>query len=256
MPRYPSRYASQPSSFSFGPGPISTALKTIIGVNVATFVVTTFVPQLRITLGLVPMWVLHDLRVWTLLTYMFVHADTLHILFNMLTLWFFGAELERLWGPRAFAKFYLLVGIGAGILTTLVSLVSYGPLAQLNGADIIGASGAVFGVLLAYAMYFPNRLVLFLVFPIRAKIVVIIMGSIAFLSSFSANGGGIASATHLGGLLVAYVYLKGLRVRLSPWAEVKYRYVKWKIGRARKKFDVYSGGRAGDDKDRWDRRVH
>ncbi len=70
------------------------------------------------------------------------------------------------------------------------------------------------------------------------------MGGLAFMSSMSDNGGGVANATHLGGLLVGYVYLKGLRMRLSPWAEVKYRYVKWKIGRARKKFDVYSGGRA------------
>jgi membrane associated rhomboid family serine protease len=98
MPRYPSRYVSQSSSFSIGPGPISTALKTIIAANVAMFLITTFVPQLRITLGLVPAWVLRDGRVWTLVTYMFVHADTLHILFNMLILWFIGAELERLWG--------------------------------------------------------------------------------------------------------------------------------------------------------------
>jgi rhomboid family protein len=258
MPRYPSRYVSQSSSFSIGPGPISTALKTIIAANVVMFLITTFVPQLRITLGLVPAWVLRDGRVWTLVTYMFVHADTLHILFNMLILWFIGAELERLWGSAGFAKFYFTAGIGAGVLTTLLSLISYGPLAQLNSSDIIGASGAIYGLLLAYAIYFPNRLIpLYFIFPIPARIFVLILGSIAFLSSISANGGGVANATHLGGLLVAYVYLKGLRLRLSPWAEVKYRYVKWKIGRARKKFDVYSGGRSGEDeKNRWDRRVH
>jgi len=258
MPRYPSRYASQ-SSFSFGPGPISTALKIIIGVNVAMFMVTTFAPELRIQLGLVPMWVVMRLHVWQLVTYMFIHAGVFHILFNMLALWMFGAELERVWGTRNFVKFYFVTGIGAGMLTVLVSLLPFSPVAQLYASDIIGASGAVYGLLLAYALYFPNRpIYMYFVFPIPAKIFVIIMGGLAFYSSMSESGGGVANATHLGGLLIALVYLKGLRPRLSPWAEVKYRYVKWKIGRARKKFDVYSGGRSDGrgESNRWDRRVH
>jgi membrane associated rhomboid family serine protease len=246
MPRYPSRYSSSSSSFSFGPGPISTALKTIIGANVAMFLLTTIAPQLRITLGLVPEWVVRELHVWTLVTYMFIHAGVFHILFNMLALWMFGAELERVWGTRYFVKFYFVTGIGAGLLTVLVSLLPFSATAPLYSSDIIGASGAVYGLLLAYALYFPNRpIYMYFVFPIPAKIFVLIMGGLAFFSSMSDNGGGVANATHLGGLLIAYIYLKGLRVRLSPWAEVKYRYVKWKIGRARKKFDVYSGGRSG-----------
>jgi membrane associated rhomboid family serine protease len=255
MPRYPSRYGAA-SSFSFGPGPISTALKTIIGANVAMFLITTLVPQLRIELGLVPMWVLHQLRVWQLVTYMFIHAGLFHILFNMLMLWFLGAELERLWGTRFFVKFYFVCGIGAGLLTVLLSLLPYGPLAQLYASDIIGASGAVYGLLLAYGLYFPDRpIYMYFVFPIPARIFVILLGAMAFFSSLSDNGGGLANATHLGGLLVGYVYLKGLRLRLNPWAEVKYRYVKWKLRNARKKFDVYSGGRS-DPKDGWDRRIH
>ena len=84
-----------------------------------------------------------------------------------------------------------------------------------------------------------------------AKYFVIIMGALAFYSSVS-EAGGVAHATHLGGLLVGYLYLKGARINLNPWAEVKYRYLKWRINRVRKKFDVYQGGRAND----WDRRVH
>jgi membrane associated rhomboid family serine protease len=171
----------------------------------------------------------------------------------------FGAELERVWGTRNFIKFYFVTGIGAGILTVLVSLLRFAPVAQLYASDIIGASGAVYGLLLAYALYFPNRpIYMYFVFPIPAKLFVIIMGGLAFYSSMSEGGGGVANATHLGGLLIALVYLKGVRPRLSPWAEVKYRYVKWKIGRARKKFDVYSGGRSDGrgDSNRWDRRVH
>ena len=92
MPRYPSRYAS---SISFGPGPLSTAMKALIGANVAVFLLTAIVPSLRLTLGLVPIWVVHDLRRWQLVTYMFVHGGVFHILFNMLALWMFGTELER-----------------------------------------------------------------------------------------------------------------------------------------------------------------
>jgi membrane associated rhomboid family serine protease len=221
----------------------------IIAANVAMFLITTFEPQLRITLGLVPAWVVRDGRVWTLVTYMFVHADTVHILFNMLILWFIGAELERLWGSAGFAKFYFTAGIGAGILTTLLSLISYGPLAQLNSSDIIGASGAIYGLLLAYAMYFPDRPILMIVFWVPAKVCVAILGGIALLTSFS-EAGGTANATHVFGLLVGYLFLKGARIH--PISEVKYRYLKWKINRVRKKFDVYSGGRAND----YDRRVH
>jgi membrane associated rhomboid family serine protease len=116
---------------------------------------------------------------------------------------------------------------------------------------IIGASGAIYALLLAYALYFPDRpIYMYFVFPIPAKVFVLIMGAIAFYSSLAETGGGVASATHLGGLAVGYLYLKGARAH--PLSELKYRYLKWKINRVRKKFDVYSGGRADD----WDHRVH
>ena len=247
MRRYPSSYAS---SFSFGPGPVSTALKALIGANVAMFVVTLIVPALVRPLGLIPVLVVHQLRVWTLVTYMFLHGGLFHILFNMLALWMFGAELERIWGTRYFLKFYFTTGIGAGVLTVLFSLLPFDFTRQLYASDVIGASGAIYGLLLGYALYFPDRpIYMYFVFPIPAKIFVLIMGAVAFLSSLSESGG-VANATHLGGLLIAYVYLKGRRAH--PLAELKYRYLKWKINRVRRKFDVYSGGRADD----YDRRVH
>jgi membrane associated rhomboid family serine protease len=101
-------------------------------------------------------------------------------------------------------------------------------------------------------MYFPDRQIyMYLIFPIPARIFVLIIGAITLFLSLSEIGG-VANATHLGGLLVAYVYLKGARLKLNPWAEVKYRYIKWKFNRVRKKFDVYSGGK----NDEWNRRVH
>jgi rhomboid family protein len=162
----------------------------------------------------------------------------------------FGTELERRWGTPYFLKFYAVTGIGAGVLTVLFSLLPFAPAQQLYHANIIGASGAIFGLLLAYALFFPERQIyMYLVFPIPARVFVAIIGAIAFLSSLG-DSGGVASATHLGGLAVGYVFLKS--GRMHPIAEIKYRYLKWKINRVRKKFDVYSGGRAND----YDRRVH
>lgn len=247
MRRSASPYAS---SFSFGPGPISTALKAIIAANVLMFAITSFADSLIPRLGLVPTFVIHDAWVWQIATYMFLHGGIFHIAFNMLALWMFGAELERIWGTRYFLKFYFVTGIGAGALTVLVSLLPFEFAQQLQRSIVIGASGAIYGLLLAYAMYFPDRPVyMYFLFPIPAKIFVAIMGAIAFFSSLS-EAGGVANATHLGGLLVAYLFLKSARIH--PLSEMKYRYLKWKINRVRRKFDVYSGGRADD----LDRRVH
>ena len=247
MRRNSSPYAS--SSFSFGPGPISTAMKALIGANVVMFVAQLLFPIVTDVLGLHPAWVLRYLWVWQLGTYMFLHGGVFHILFNMLTLWMFGTELERRWGTRYFLKFYAVTGIGAGLLTVLFSLLPFGFAQQLQYSNIIGASGAIYGLLLAYAIYFPERPILMVVFWVPARVCVAILGAIALLTSLS-EAGGVANATHLGGLLVAYLMLKS--GRLHPWSEVKYRYLKWKINRVRKKFDVYSGGRAND----YDRHVH
>src|SRR5438046_766703 len=148
MPRSPSRYGS---SVSFGPGPLSPALKGLIGANVLLFVVQLAAPTLTWSLGLMPAAVLQQFQVWQVVTYMFLHAGIFHILFNMLALWMFGTELERIWGTRFFLKFYFLVGIGSAALTILLSRIPFEPLQQLWVSNIIGASGAIYGLLLAYA---------------------------------------------------------------------------------------------------------
>jgi membrane associated rhomboid family serine protease len=243
------RYSPSAASYSFGPGPLSDALKLLIAVNVAAFIATTLAPALIQWLGLVPAAVLQQFQVWQLGTYMFLHGGIFHILFNMLALWMFGTELERLWGTREFLKFYFVCGVGAGVLTILFSLLPFGFSRQLYESVVIGASGAIYGLLLAYALTYPERPILLIVFFVPAKVCVAILGAIALFSSIGERGG-VANATHLGGLLVAYVYLKGRRTH--PMAELKYRYLKWKINRVRRKFDVYSGGRADD----YDRRIH
>ena len=237
---------------SFGPpGPLSSAMKALIGVNVALFVVKLFIPPLTLEqlLGLSPQHLFHDLRLWQPVTYMFVHGSPSHIVFNMLALWMFGSELERVWGTRYFVKFYFACGVGAGLLTAVFSFVPVDFAEAVYYSTVVGASGAIYGLLFAYALYFPDRPILLVLFWVPARVCVAILGAIALYMSLS-EVGGVANATHLFGLLVGYLMLK--TSRMHPWAEVKYRYLKWKINRVRKKFDVYSGGRADD----WDRRVH
>ena len=251
----PPRYSPYASSYSFGPGPLSTAMKGLIGANVVVFVAQgIFGRPLTDALGLIPENVIRHLQVWQIVTYMFLHGGLFHILFNMLALWMFGTELERIWGTRFFLKFYFVTGIGAGVLTMMFALLPMDVSSQLYRSNIIGASGAIYGLLLAYALYFPERKIyMYLLFPVPAKIFVVIMGAIAFYASASGANGGVANATHLGGLLVAYLYLNYLKGEgIHPISEVKYRYLKWKINRSRKKFDVYSGGRSDD----WKRRIH
>jgi membrane associated rhomboid family serine protease len=220
--------------------------------NVAAFLISLVVPAVTLRLGLRPADVFGTLALWQPVTYMFLHGGIFHILFNMLALWMFGVELERMWGSRFFIKYYFVAGVGAAVTTLACSFLPFAFANQLYYSLTIGASGAVYGILLAYARYFPHRpILLYFVFPIPAKYFVMIIGAISLLSAMSGPGGGIAHATHLGGLVAGYLYLRsGARTHLI--AEIKYRYLKWRINRMRRRFDVYSGGRADDV----DRRVH
>jgi len=237
-------------SYSFGPGPLTPAIKVIVAVNVVAFLATLMLPSITLTLGLRPADVVGQLHVWQLVTYMFIHAGPTHLLFNMLALWMFGTELERMWGTKFFTKFYFVSGIGAGLFQLLLGILPFGFAAQFYYPSVVGASGAIYGVLAAYALYFPSRpIVMFLLFPVPAKYAVMIMGGLSLVFAMG-GGGGVAHTAHLGGLLVGYLYLKGNRVHLL--SEIQYRFLKWRINRMRRKFDVYSGGRANDV----DRRIH
>jgi membrane associated rhomboid family serine protease len=164
----------------------------------------------------------------------------------MLGVWMFGVELERLWGTRQFVKYYAITGIGAGLTVLAVGLV-LGASSETYRFPTIGASGALYGLLVAFAYYYPDRpLLMFFLFPIPAKYFVMIVGAMAFLSAPQSR---VSEAAHLGGLVIGYLYLRAGRGGLT--AELKYRWVKWKMNRMRRKFDVYSGGRSD-----WDRHVH
>jgi membrane associated rhomboid family serine protease len=239
--------------YSFGPGGLTPAVKWLIIANVAMFVAVILVPALASPLALTSSQVWEHGWIWQLVTYMFLHAGVFHILFNMLGLWMFGVDLEKMWGTAFFTRFYFVTGIGAGAFTVALSMLPFHVTQAIYHAPIVGASGALFGLLLAYGLYYPDRpIYLYFLFKVPAKYFVMIIGAVSLFSSVTGEGGGLAHLTHLGGLVVAYLYLRGPRLRLNPLAELKYRYLRWKINRMRKRFDVYSGGRA----DEWDRHIH
>ena len=250
------RYPSSGIGHSFGPGALTPAVKILIITNVVLFVLNLIVGDaMTLRLGLSPQAVFEQFALWQPFTYMFLHSTggVGHVLINMLSLWMFGTELERTWGTRFFTKYYLITGMGAAATSLVLSLFIDGIYYSLT----VGASGAIYGLLLGYGMYFPNRpIYLYFIFPIPARIFVMIVGAIAFLSALGGPGGGVAHSAHLGGLVVGYLYLKGLRAR--PLDELKYRYLRWKMGRARSRFDVYSGGRSSDDdwKSDWKKHIH
>ena len=236
------RYARPNSlSYSFGPGPITPAVKWIIWANIAAFVATVIRPDLLNILGVRPAAVIERYWIWQPVTYMFMHVGPAHILFNMLGIWMFGVELERRWGTPFFIKYYAASGIGGGLTMLLVSLLPFAATAPAYVTPTVGASGALFGLLLAFAIYYPERPILLLFVFVPARVFVMIYGGLALLNTFQPSRG-IADAAHLGGMIFGYIYLQGGRGGLV--AEIKYRYLKWKMNRLRRKFDVYSGGRS------------
>jgi membrane associated rhomboid family serine protease len=243
MPRYPG-YSGV--TYSFGPGGITPAVKAIVWANIAMFVVTWFAPVIVHYLSLSPRDVFARGWLWQPVTYMFMHAGVFHILFNLLGIWMFGVELERMWGTTYFVKLYAVSGLGAAAVMLLLGLINE----PMYDDRTVGASGAFFGLLLAYGLVFPHRpILMFFLFPVPARYAVMIFGAIAFLFTTEASTSRTAHGAHLGGLVAAYIFLKAGRGGIS--SELKYRYVKWRMNRLRKKFDVYSGGRGP-----WDKRVH
>jgi len=248
--RYQMRYPTTGLDRSglFPPG-----VKWLLIINIALFVVYFFAVRTGLAVffhyfGLIPRMVVEYLAVWQLVSYMFLHDPFgfTHILFNMLTLFMFGADLERTWGTRRFLQFYFVCGIGAGICVVVANAL-FGTL----DTRTIGASGAIYGVLLAFGLLFPNATVLFsFLFPIKAKYFVMILGAIAFMSSLGASGSGVSHVAHLGGMVFGYFYLRSGFARLDLIGPLRRQYETWKVQRARKKFQVYLRKRDSGH-DRW-----
>jgi membrane associated rhomboid family serine protease len=191
-------------------------------------------------LGVVPVLVVKGF-VWQPLTYMFLHSplDPFHILLNLLFIWMFGGELERHWGSRAFLRYYLVCGVGAGVFITIWAFI-----VGTETTTTIGASGALFGLIIAFGMIFADRTVLFmLIFPMKARTMAMILFGITFFLTFRSSGGLVSHAGHLGGALTGFLYLKRAW-RIGDF----YRELKWKLRRRR--FKVIEPDKK-DDFDRW-----
>jgi membrane associated rhomboid family serine protease len=256
-----SRYQPSNVQITFGPGGVSPAVRLLLIANIAVFIALVFAQPERneqnplvALFGLTPEAFLTRGWLWQIVTYLFLHdpGSLTHLLFNMLALWMFGVDLERRWGTQAFTRYYFLTGIGAGVSTIVISLLPLASVAPLYGLPTVGASGALYGLILAWAIVFPHRTILFMMlFPIPARAFAVIMGAIAFLSAVSAGGGGpVNQIAHLGGMLAGWIYLKGpTNFRL----DLKYRMTKWRMDRLRRKFDLHRGGRHDDN---WKNRIH
>ncbi|MGB0034117.1 MAG: rhomboid family intramembrane serine protease [Candidatus Acidiferrales bacterium] len=189
--------------------------------------------------GLVPGETTHGF-IWQPFTYLFLHGGIRHILFNLLYLAMFGADLEHTWGSRRFYIYYFICGVGAGIITVLVKvLLVAGKFSAPESliSPTIGASGAIYGVLLAVAVIMPHRQVWLFPLPvtISMRVFVIAMGAIEFFSTIGTTGDGVSHVCHLGGMLVGYVYLR----RGSHLYNFRNYFTDWKRRRLRKKFEVY-----------------
>ena len=237
QPRYSSRATY--SSGYFPPG-----VKWLLIINTTVFLLCYLVGEplqrhVRPLLALSAEAAVRNFYVWQVFTYMFVHFGTWHLLFNMLALWMFGLPIEQSWGTRRFLKFYLTAGVVAGVCVLVINM-----LAGDWFTFTIGASGAVFGVLVAFGMIFPDTIILmFFIFPMRAKYAVMIYVALELVATFGPNTG-IATIAHLGGAAFAYVTLRGGHIPAPGFGRWRLPdfggwYRQWKLQRAKKKFQVY-----------------
>ena len=242
-------YRTGNTTISFG-GPLTPVVRKIIIACVLVYVFELVAGDpIFYYFSLTPALFIQKFYFWQLFTYLFLHDrhGILHLVFNMLSLFMFGCELERYWGSKRFFQFYVLTGIGAGLCVLMIPSNYY--------TSTIGASGAIYGVLLAYGLTFPDRILyLYLLFPVPARYFVMIIGAITFLTTLSSSNTGISNAAHLGGMVFAYLYLKSqkrYRTRSrSKGFDLKEIYYRWKLRRARRKFEVYLNKKdRGSDKD-------
>ncbi len=255
-------YGGGRGTFTMGFPPFTPAIKWLIIINTAIFLLMLLVgaaarPLAEFTafyLWLRPIQVTHGF-IWQLATYSFFHLGLFHILFNMLTLWMFGATLESEWGTKQFTEFYFFCVVGAALVTTAIAYAGLIPALSFLGISpvtaTVGASGGIFGVMLAFAVLHGDQE--FMMFPlpfsIRAKYLVAILIFIALAGAFQGLGAGrgesVAYFAHLGGAFFGWVYVRFLPRRGLGFATseryfgLRNAYYRWKRRRAARKFEVY-----------------
>jgi len=183
----------------------------IIAINFLVFLLTNFRPQYLYYFSMRPINIINVQAYWQFVTYMFTHANLTHILFNMLGLFFFGFPIERKMGSKEFLLFYFFCGIGAGIFSFFfyVTTGNY-------GVFLLGASGAVYAVLLAYAVFFPDSVIYIMgIIPLKSTWVVILYAAIEIFSQLGGRHSSVAHFTHLAGFVFAYLYI-WIRLGINP----------------------------------------
>lgn len=229
----------QTRNVMFGGGSITPAIKWLLILNVGVFLFQELTDDYNfvILFGLVPYLVWSEAAIWQLFTYQFLHGGIFHILFNMLALWMFGCDLERRWGSQFFLKYYFVTVIGGAILNTVFM--------PGQAVPSIGASAGVYGILLAYGLIYPERVVyLYFFFPIKMKYFVLIIGAIALFSSIGATRSGIAHLAHLGGMVFGYFYLRWG----NPWVWIRIYWDQYLLARRKRRFRVVNGNKDDDSK--------
>lgn len=207
-------------------GPITPVLKVFIIACIAGFMAQSLWPSLTTALGLVPVLFWQGM-VWQVVTFNFVHGGLFHIFFNLLVLSMFAGELELVYGRRRFIIFMTIAGIGAGLTMAVTSPNLMIP--------VVGCSGIVYGVLLAYGLLYPNRIVLFFfVLPMKIKHMVLLLGGIELWSTISGQDNGVAHLAHLGGMLFGYLYLRYDKI----YMRMRQRYYASKLKKLRGRFYV------------------
>ena len=223
-------------TMQFGPGiPVPLAVARLIAANTGLYLLQLLTGSwLIVNFGLVPALV-GEGELWRLFTYQFLHGGLVHLGLNMFMLWMFGSELERRWGSSFFVKYYFVCSVGGGILFTLVRWGTWIP--------SIGASGGIYGILMAYALWFPDRRVfVWFLFPIKVRYLVIFLIALEALQAIESTGTGVAHAAHLGGMGFGYAYLRWYGVgagRLVPprvrVEELRRSWRRWRLRRLQRR---------------------
>ena len=226
------RLQFNPGEVAYKPQLFTDAIKILVSVNFGIYILQSVSGKEDVffrLFGLVPSTFISDLMLWQPFTYMFFHAPFYssvgisHILLNMLGLWVFGRELEQAWGKTKFLRYYFITGIGSGLITYFFQMNSDNP--------VIGASGAVYGILLAYGVSYPNRMLyIWGLIPVRSLWLVIIMGSIAFFGLLG-NADGISHVTHISGMLIGYVLLKKKWRWRDIWFAIRKKTIEFQVQR-------------------------
>jgi membrane associated rhomboid family serine protease len=212
-------------------------IKWLIIANVAMFLLQwllrgTAAARILLDLALVPSAVVRHFYIWQLGTYSFVHVDLWEILWNMLTLWMFGSEIEQSWGMERFLRFYFICSTGAAVFVVLLNYIFGNPL-----IPTIGASAPIYGILLVCAVLWPERQVLFIIFPMKMKFFTILVGAIALYLNSSNLASAIGMLSAMG---FAFAFLRTPKMgRFDLAGSVQQSYKQWKLQRAKKKFQVY-----------------